>query len=490
MKIMNLIKNSKPKFLFQAVLPTVLSLVCTLSLLAFAHWQVLRFSDLKSQFDVSQQVLLSYSLLRQSTEILSERLQNSKASLSTIQEQVFFLESYYENIPKSEFDSIGGTVSDKLKRIQDASKILAKQDSSLLRKELLATTRELRDLLGDGFANVTMAVDLQNSTTYQKMNRITKVIERIALVTLLIIFFATLFLYRNLKARISRIVTQLGQINLLDSKTFSAFSIGPNDELQVIETHYQSILDRLHESLAETSRERAFAAHTAKLASLGEMSAGVAHEINNPLAIIRANIPLLVKFKDQEAKFLSKAEQIEKSVTRIEKIVKGLKKFSRASTGNEYKLENLNEIFSEVQILTDAKSRRHDVSVEMQIESGLMIFCDGVEIEQVLVNLINNSVDAIKANSEKWVKVHAFSLAGSITIRVIDAGPGISVELENKLFQPFFTTKPVGEGTGLGLSITKGILEQHKAQININRDYKNTCFELRFPKPEENARVA
>jgi signal transduction histidine kinase len=105
-----------------------------------------------------------------------------------------------------------------------------------------------------------------------------------------------------------------------------------------------------------------------------------------------------------------------------------------------------------------------------------------VEIEQVVINLINNAIDAVKERAEKWVKVEVLDDDQSVVFRVTDSGLGISEAVQNKIFDPFFTTKPVGEGTGLGLSITKGILDQHKATIAIVPHVPNTCFEIRFQK--------
>ncbi len=231
--------------------------------------------------------------------------------------------------------------------------------------------------------------------------------------------------------------------------------------------------------------ERVKSTHNAKLASLGEMSAGIAHEINNPLAIITGNTKLLKRMREDEVRFESKVEQIIKATSRIEKIVKGLKKFSRSTVGTEYKVHGLDHIISESLIITEAKAKRHDVNIKLSIESELCIYCDEVEIEQVIVNLINNGVDAIKNTEDRWLEIKAFSTQDRIVLQIIDSGHGISDEIEKKLFQPFFTTKGVGEGTGLGLSITKGILDQHEATIELNKTLGNTCFELKFPKPRE-----
>jgi hypothetical protein len=98
--------------------------------------------------------------------------------------------------------------------------------------------------------------------------------------------------------------------------------------------------------------------------------------------------------------------------------------------------------------------------------------------------LINNAIDAVKNITEKWVKLELQEIDGGVIFRIRDSGPKISPNLQSKLFQPFFTTKPVGEGTGLGLSIVKGILDGHHAEIELLVHDPHTCFEIRFPKAE------
>lgn len=230
--------------------------------------------------------------------------------------------------------------------------------------------------------------------------------------------------------------------------------------------------------------ERAKSIHAAKLASLGEMSAGIAHEINNPLAIISGNTVLLKRVLE-EHKEGPKLDAISKAVDRIQRIVDGLRKFSRSSVHMVRKEESLNAIISESIFLSESKAKRHNVEVRRKTPIDFKIKCDLVEMEQVLVNLINNSIDAVKNRSNRWVCIETEDLNDKIKLRVIDSGEGISESLENKLFQPFFTTKAVGEGTGLGLSITKGIIESHFGILTLNRDFKNTCFEIVLPAVKE-----
>jgi len=217
------------------------------------------------------------------------------------------------------------------------------------------------------------------------------------------------------------------------------------------------------------------------ISSLGEISAGVAHEINNPLAIVCGLLPLLQKEKNDEDKFKLKIEMMAKSLLRITKIVSGLRRFSGSPDFEiEKKLFPISEVLKNVLMMTEIKAKKFDTKITVHLESSPFIECDEIEIEQVFINIINNSMDAIKLLEDKWIKIHVFEDDNQAVVQVIDSGHGLTKEIESKLFQPFFTTKKVGEGTGLGLSICRGILENHQAKIEINKKMKNTCFEVRF----------
>ncbi|MCB0350540.1 MAG: HAMP domain-containing histidine kinase [Bdellovibrionales bacterium] len=220
----------------------------------------------------------------------------------------------------------------------------------------------------------------------------------------------------------------------------------------------------------------------AKLVSLGEMSAGVAHEINNPLAILSGTIQLLPSTLNNPDKLKAKIEIMRRASARIEKIVKGLRMFSSTEGASAHKIENLSEIIKQTIGTFKINSSFKSIEFKVHIQEDVFVLCDALAIEQVLINLVNNSIYAIQNLAQQWVEVSLFTEDSSIVLRVIDSGKGISQEVEGKLFQPFFTTKPVNEGTGLGLAISKGILDEHKASIFINDLFQNTCFEIRFQK--------
>ena len=228
--------------------------------------------------------------------------------------------------------------------------------------------------------------------------------------------------------------------------------------------------------------ERAKALHNAKLASLGEMSAGIAHEINNPLAIISGATWSIRKNAQDQEKLQEKIQMITKASDRIAKIVGGLKKFSRSSDHSDYSLHSLSAIAKEALVLTDVKAKKNATSIILDSQGDGLAICDEIEMEQVLINLINNGIDAVKNLPQRWVEIKISETHSNVVVLVRDSGNGIAHEIQAKLFQPFFTTKDVGEGTGLGLSIVKGIIEEHGGSIEVLPTDPHTCFEIKLPK--------
>lgn len=221
-------------------------------------------------------------------------------------------------------------------------------------------------------------------------------------------------------------------------------------------------------------KERAVKIHSAKMISLGEMSAGVAHEINNPLAIITGSILIAKKSLSNPAKVEEKLDLIQKSAERISKIVRGLKKFSRSHESKTFTDHNLSLAISEIETMIAPTAFRNQVNLTFEAQPDLWVRCDDLEIEQVIINLVGNAIDAAKATSQKWVKVQVRGEGTQVVIRVIDSGSGIPEDKLPKIFEPFFTTKPAGEGTGLGLSISKGIIEDHGGTIQATQHEGHT----------------
>ncbi|MDZ4660698.1 MAG: ATP-binding protein [Pseudomonadota bacterium] len=228
-----------------------------------------------------------------------------------------------------------------------------------------------------------------------------------------------------------------------------------------------------------------------KMAELGEVAGGVAHEINNPLAIIQGSVELLLKqIRAPEANHEvveHLASNINLTVRRISKIVQGLKIF--AHDGSQDPLEKV----SIRNLIDESIAYCHKKITELGIDLKVIGLDSGPDSEitiegreagliQVVSNLIGNSCDAVEGLETRFIAIAVSSYPGEIEIAITDSGKGIRSELIDKIMTPFFTTKPVGKGTGLGLSIARGIVRSHHGKIFVDAESPHTRFVLRLPK--------
>ncbi|MEW6990455.1 PAS domain S-box protein [Colwelliaceae bacterium 6441] len=233
-------------------------------------------------------------------------------------------------------------------------------------------------------------------------------------------------------------------------------------------------------------KERHKSIQNAKFAVLGELSASIAHEINNPLGVISGYAELLQIMGSSASpeKLAEKTNAILKSCDRISHIVKSLRRFSRSDEKRIHELCDLEHIVNDAITLTTPKLKQENITVKWDVKESQLISCNEIEIEQVVVNLINNAIDAIKALENKWIEIVIAKKEDSICLIIKDSGSGIDEKSALRIFEPFYTTKSKTEGTGLGLSITKGIIDDHNAEIMLDHSNEHTCFVIDFPKPK------
>lgn len=237
--------------------------------------------------------------------------------------------------------------------------------------------------------------------------------------------------------------------------------------------------------LTDQLRTQHKALHAAQLASLGEMASGVAHEINNPLAIVQGKArqierAICAEVMDVE-KIRMNLQKIISTTDRIVKIVKGLRSFSRDSSKDPMEKTSVRSIVEEVLDLSGERFKYHQVELRVDIKSDIYIECRGVQIGQILMNLLNNGHDAVMDCEKKWVEICVQKIDSQVRIIVTDSGVGIKPQVANKMMQPFFTTKATGKGTGLGLSISKGIAEDHQGSLKFDSSSLHTRFVLELP---------
>lgn len=214
-----------------------------------------------------------------------------------------------------------------------------------------------------------------------------------------------------------------------------------------------------------------------RLAALGEMSAGMAHEIRNPLAAIKAGIEYISKNFEKGSDYHNYVKIILSEIERLTRIVKDMMEFAKQRTPKKNKVDMENLISNTIAMYQE-EVREKGIELETNIEDELICMADSDQITTVLNNLILNSIEAI--DREGQIKIKGRENGKNIEVEVQDNGEGIPEDMVKKVFNPFFTTK--NKGTGLGLSITHTIIQNHSGMIKASNIDNGTCFTFKIPK--------
>ncbi|MGZ3651047.1 MAG: ATP-binding protein [Bdellovibrionota bacterium] len=236
----------------------------------------------------------------------------------------------------------------------------------------------------------------------------------------------------------------------------------------------------------QLENQRIKLAGTAKMSSLGEMAGGIAHEINSPLATIKSLSSQVEELIQEEpidrTLVMERAKKIGKTTDRIAKIIQGLRTFSRDGSEDPFISVNVSQLVDETLSFCKERFQKHGTEVSVvPISPDLYFEGRATQISQVLLNLVHNADDAIRALEQKWIRIEARENAGRVEISVTDSGRGISADTQKRLFQPFFTTKEIGKGTGMGLSISIGIVKAHGGSLTLDNTSENTRFVVSIP---------
>jgi PAS domain S-box-containing protein len=219
-----------------------------------------------------------------------------------------------------------------------------------------------------------------------------------------------------------------------------------------------------------------------KIASLGRLAAGVAHEINNPLAGILIYAELLTRDLAEDNEGRKYLEEIIQQTMRCQQIVTRLLEFSRQSLGQKT-LFDLNYTLSRCMELISHQALFHNIEIHQQLDPELpQIIGDPGQLQQVFTNLLLNAADAMQGQGKIVITSRLNPQQDGVILTFADTGPGISPEIREKIFEPFFTTKPPGKGTGLGLSIVYGVMQRHGGSIEVDcPPGGGTTFTIRLP---------
>jgi two-component system NtrC family sensor kinase len=218
------------------------------------------------------------------------------------------------------------------------------------------------------------------------------------------------------------------------------------------------------------------------MASVGQLAAGVAHEVNNPLGTILLYSHMLLEKLGVKDAQREEMEIIAKEATRCRDIVRGLLDFARQ---RKLQMENidLNQILNEVLSLVSKQSSFQKVEIHKAFDPSLPpVSGDPVQLKEVFLNIVSNAGEAMPGGGKVTVSSKFNSGGGRIEVSIHDTGHGVSPENLNKIFMPFFTTKQIGQGTGLGLAIAYGIVKMHRGSIDVeSRKGAGTTFLVKLP---------
>ena len=224
-----------------------------------------------------------------------------------------------------------------------------------------------------------------------------------------------------------------------------------------------------------------------KMATLGEMATGVAHELNQPLSVIKTASRFFMRKiarneKIEDEVMSTMAGEIDSYVDRAAKIINHMRQFGRQSDVTLERVQ-VNSVLERALEILGQQLKVRSIEIQWDLDPDLpLILADPDRLEQVFINLLINARDAIMDRAEKEIPLKTSADDHTITVEVADTGPGIPAAMLERIFEPFFTTKKVGQGTGLGLSISYGIIKDCKGSIHaVSREDEGARFIIKFP---------
>ena len=278
---------------------------------------------------------------------------------------------------------------------------------------------------------------------------------------------------------------ELGELAL----SFNQMSRQLREAREETDAWAQTLEARVEEKTRELKHAHEQVMQSEKMASIGKLAATVAHEINNPLAGILTYAKLLRKWLDRERWDAQRRDEVRSSLELIESesrrcgdIVRNLLSFSRSAPMN-LQWADLNQVVDRCLRLVQHQTELSNVQLQRQLAEDLpQVQCDPAQIEQLLLALMINAIEAMPHGGNLWVRSRMVPQIGSVQLEVQDDGVGIPADILPNLFEPFFTTKERGHGVGLGLAISKGIVERHRGRIDVDsKPGQGTKFIVTLP---------
>ncbi len=220
-----------------------------------------------------------------------------------------------------------------------------------------------------------------------------------------------------------------------------------------------------------------------KFTELGLMSAGITHEIINPLSIILGRVAKLSKtdvIPEHKTEFQKGLEQIKKNTERINTIIQSVRDYIYRNDEEIEEFISLREMIEDVLMFYSQRLKNHGIELRLRNIDKMYVSGHKGQFEQALLNLMSNSFEAVEKLDEKWIEISAIKKDENVQIYVRDSGHGIPIDVRKKMLQPFFTTK-TNKGSGMGLTLVKGIAQKHGGELKYVQNDEHTTFMLQLP---------
>jgi signal transduction histidine kinase len=343
---------------------------------------------------------------------------------------------------------------------------------------------------GDWLERITIKIQTQERGRIKSF--LSKTRHRMSLVLILLCIIGPLFIYKT-SAYVVAPIKRLAAITrkIADGDTTLRAPIREHDETFELSQSFNTMLDKLlltHSSLERSmellKEKQAQLVEAEKRASLGLLVSGVAHELNNPLNNISLIAERMVEDRDElSVQEMRDMNNILSQCERAKAIVENLLDFARARKSTVMEKLDIVEIVKESFSLVGNQLRINDIELKTDIpDASLFIEGNRSKLEQIIVGIMINAVQAIKSNGLIEVKINSDRDTGNVLIHIRDTGPGIPKSDIRHIFEPFFTTKPVGKGTGLGLSVAYSLAKEHGGDIKVSSEAgKGSIFTIVLP---------
>jgi two-component system, NtrC family, sensor kinase len=328
----------------------------------------------------------------------------------------------------------------------------------------------------------TLLIGFSADNIYNEISKLFNYLGLTTLVLILLTVFAVILISRHFTKQLDTIVTTVDSLDLdrLEKINFPEC----DGEAKILADRFSALQRRLIRSLSTTKSAEREVRHAEKLASVGRLAAGVAHEINNPLTGMQQCIETIRANPEDKETTRRYFDLIAEGLDRIEVIVKRLLEFSRKRPKGEVEVD-FKKCVNRVSGLLEYRLKNNNVDIKETGSCSTVVAGDGQLLEEVCMNLMINACDAMLDGGELSIDYEHRN--NFLLINFSDSGHGVASENLEMIFEPFFTTKDVGQGTGLGLSVTQSIVENHDGRISISNSKSGGAkFTVELPLFKEN----